>query len=66
MTRCWVAHTIKLDDLNAYLLSCDDKLNLEVKCREFVRLVSSVLISPVADSTTDSAVILMKAEERKV
>lgn len=62
MTRCWVAHAIKLDDLNAYLLSCDDKLNLEVKCREFVRLVSSVLIAPVADS----AVILMKAEERKV
>ena len=63
MTGLWTAQGIKIDELDAYLLSCNDKLNLEVKCREFVRLVSSVILTPVVN--THSAIILMKAEQKR-
>eukprot|EP00731_Ephydatia_muelleri_P026416 Em0018g516a len=63
MTQLWTAQGIKIEELDAYLLCCNDELNLEIKCREFVRLVSSVILTPVA--TNHSAIILMKFEQRK-
>ena len=66
MARFWTASAVKLEDVDAYLVSCGDKLKVEVTCREFVRLVSSVLLYPLPDNMTGSAVILMKTEEKKV